>query len=86
MIMIILEKKMILGFDDLRSWRFAFMTVFVYDRLRFGRFVFLAVYYFLNYSQTALFRTALFRQFWQYPETSKTALIRQFSIIFSFLG
>jgi hypothetical protein len=35
---------MILGFDDLRSWRFAFMTVFVYDRLRFGRFAFLAVY------------------------------------------
>ena len=37
---------MILGFDDLRSWRFAFMTVFVYDRLRFGRFAFLAVYRF----------------------------------------
>jgi hypothetical protein len=38
---------MILGFDDLRSWRFAFMTVFVYDRLRFGRFAFLAVYRFI---------------------------------------
>ena len=30
------------------------------------------------YSQTALFGTALFGQFWRYPKTSKTALIRQF--------
>jgi len=33
-----IRKKMILGFDDLRSWRFAFMTVCVPGGLRFFRF------------------------------------------------
>jgi len=38
-----IRKKMILGFDDLRSWRFEFLTLCVPGVLRFLGFEFLGV-------------------------------------------